>query len=641
MKYAISNSQIKHNFINEGNPYIKKIEDKIKDHLNNYCVECGEENPEFISINNGIFLCRDCVQNHLNFPKNISKIKKNNIQSLTLNEIQYLLYGGNRALLNFICNEFPKLAEIPSNILYKTQAMIYYRQYLQFLINGRIPPIKPSFNSAYKIPKLYDNISKKNNNIDQTIDKKRIYNTDLFDNNSTFKTEYNFIRNENNDNEQLYTNVDNNRITINNNFNNTIGNKPINYDNYYINRPKQVNFQNNNNIIIGNKMEFIDNMNIKKNNKFLKSSGKMKIKKNNDINEYINTINLNNINNENTDVYIKPKLMLSHNISKSSLMNKNNLKQRESSYDKKYFYSQNNIRPMESKIDSIQLNFSKDIKKNVKMNKNLSYEMYTKPKPKQNIQSKKYLHKSYSQKMFNNNNYSYSYINKNYFDNNNINNKKYAFIYQNDNNNQYIPTKNATINYISNNINNNSNNNICITNNEKFQIISDKKTKVLVNNINKIKKNDNITFINDKSENKDLYNSSIKMNIKVNKKDNNYNIYNEANLEIKKDNLIKDISKKENIKNFIVKCNKKRIIIREKEKNNLINKKNKKDKKEKNKEIDNNKEINNKKRSAFKNSSQEDILKQSDSNQYKINDNKNEKKSSSIRKKYKGKIKHK
>ena len=637
MKYSFTNNQLKDNFLKEGNSYIKKIEDKIKDGLNNYCVECGEENPDFISINNGIFLCRDCVQNHFNFPKNISKIKKNIIQSLTLNEIQYLLCGGNISLLNFICNEYPKLAELPSNILYRTHAMIYYRQYLQFLINGRIPPIKPSFNIAYKIPKLYDTI--KNNNIG-IIHQNRIYNTEddnLFDNNSAFyKTEYNFIRDENNNKQQLYTNIDNNRLTINNNFNNTIGNKPINYDNYYINRPKQVNFQNNNNIIIGNRMEFIDKMNISK-NKILYNSGKTKIKKNNNINEYINTININNINsvnNINTDVYIKPKLILSHNVSKSCLINKNNLIQRESSYNKNYFYSQTNIRPMGSKIDSIQLNFSKDLKNNSKINKNLSYEEYK--KTKHYMKSKKDLHKSYSQKMFNNNNYSF--INKNYFDNNSINNNKYTLLYQTENN-QYIPIKNSTINYI-----NNSTNNICITTNEEFQIISDKKNNGLVNNINKFKKNDNNNFINDKNENKNLHNSpiNIKVNKKDNKKDNNFNIYNEENKikEIKIDYLVKDISKKENIKNFISKCNKKRIILREREKNKLINKKNKKEKKENNKNTDNNKGINKQKRSAIKNSSQKDNLKQLNSDQ-KINDNQNEQKNSSIRKKYKGTIKNK
>ena len=112
MKYEERNNLKIQHYLNKGNSYIKKIEETIKDELNNYCVECGEGEPDYISINNGIFLCGDCAKNHLKLPKGISKIKKNNIKSLTLNEIQYLLCGGNRSLLNFIYNEYPKLAEL-------------------------------------------------------------------------------------------------------------------------------------------------------------------------------------------------------------------------------------------------------------------------------------------------------------------------------------------------------------------------------------------------------------------------------------------------------------------------------------------------------------------------------------------------
>ena len=96
MKLAVNNNQKneKFNFIFEGTSYIQKIEEKIKDELNNFCVECGEENPEYISINNGIFLCMECAQNHFKFPKNVSEIIKNDRKSLTFDEIQPLLCGG-------------------------------------------------------------------------------------------------------------------------------------------------------------------------------------------------------------------------------------------------------------------------------------------------------------------------------------------------------------------------------------------------------------------------------------------------------------------------------------------------------------------------------------------------------------------
>ena len=649
MKYFIrKNPKITYN-LNDGNSYIKKIEEKLKDQLNNYCVECGEENPEYISINNGIFICRECSQIHLKFPKNISKIRKNNIKALTLNEIQYLLCGGNRSLLNFICNEYPKLAELPSNILYRTQAMIYYRQTLQYLINGCIPPIKPSIKIAYTIPNVFDN--NKNNNFNvETINNYGIgmntnnENDNYFDtNNKFYKTVYNDNMKINN-NHNIFSKKNNNKFTLNN----TIGNNGIKYDNYIINRPKEVNFQNNNNIIIGSKMEIINNINKRP---ILHSIEKITCKKNKNIHEYINNLNINN--NINADVYVRPKLILSHNVSKTCLINKNKknrIHERKTSFEglnKKYYYSQVGDIQEKSRIDSIQLNFSNDISnfKKKKLIKNLSHEIYK--KSKRFIKTNKYLHKSFSQKIFNTNNSNNNY-NETKKENKNSN------ISQTENN-QYIPTKNFTINY-----NKIKPNKICITNNEEFQIVPRKKTIDITNNKNY---NNNIIIKNDeKDEKSENYENSsrIKINIKVNKKEKIENkilkekekeIKNECNKEEKeikkKDIVIKpkfELKNNENISNFVTKCIKNRILLRKNEKKNITINNNKEKDKVKDKEINNEKINNNFKKRNLKNSSQEQILKVSNKSiqiQTKVNDNKIEKKKVSIRNKYKGKTKNK
>ena len=639
MKYAVRKEDKFNTLLNEGNSYIQKIEEKIKDELNNFCVECGEENPEFISINNGIFLCRDCVQIHLKFPKNISKIKKNNIKSLTLNEIQYLLCGGNRSLLNFICNEYPKLAELPANILYRTQAMVYYRQNLQYSINGCIPPIKPSLKSAYKIHNFFDNISEKYNDITNINNKNEIYNNTISDTGNLnenkylfYKTGYNFRKGRKNYNNDI------NNLAITN----TIGNNAMNYDNYFINRPKQVNFQNNNNIIIGNQLEYInniDNNNTQQYKRFSESfNDKINIDNNNN-NKYKNSKNI-DVSNINNDVYIKPKLILSHNVSKNYLVNSNNLnKKTNSSFDrnnKKYYYSQINNISHEPKIDIIQLNFSKDISNNNwkkrKMNKNLSLEIYKNTLDKKN---NKYIHKSFSQKNFNSNN-----NNKN----------KYTINIQTENN-HYIPSKQTIINY--------NKNNICITNNEEFQIIPNKKTKAIsnINTKNNYNNNNEKNLTEQNTSNIEFNPMPIKINIKVNKKEKDNNEHKEKRIkEIKKENIYSlsktkfEIKKNENIKNFILKCNKNRILLRQKEiKKTVVNisKDKEKDKdKDKDKEINNDKIYNNikiKKR-IHKNSSQEDVMKQPNKNiQTKVNQKieKNDKKNMSIRNRYKVKYKNK
>ena len=328
------------------------LEKKLKDELNNFCVECGNENPEFISINNGIFICSECAQNHFHFPQNVSKIVNNDIKSLTLNDIQFLLCGGNRALLDFINNEFPKLSEYPPYILYRTQAMVYYRQNLQYLINGGIAPIKPSLKYAYKVSNFINNLQSEFNNM-----KENISNNFTMSDNETFNTIQEgrkILNNINNfNNFETYANKSNynfsrgRKINLNQN-NNNYNDRPLNTNynmdnnfdtNYIINKPRQVNFQNNNNIIIGNLnthngiteinpgrlMTSQEKVNIdikQKNKRRMKSLMK-------ENNNYLSNVN---------EVYIKPKPILSPKININCLTINGTLSQRNRSVvtDKNY-----------------------------------------------------------------------------------------------------------------------------------------------------------------------------------------------------------------------------------------------------------------------------------------------------------------
>ena len=626
MKYAVRKDQNKNNLLSEGNSYIQKIEEKLKDEMNDFCVECGEENPEYVSINNGIFICRECVQIHLKFPTIISRVKKNNIKTLTLNEIQYLLCGGNRALLNFICNEYPKLAELPSNILYRTQAMFYYRQNLQYTINGSIAPEKPSIKSAYKIQNTFDEANiNYNNDIIKLNNKNEIYNNTISDtrnmcgNKSLFyRTGYNFRRGAKE-------------------CNNTINNLALNNcDNYFINRSKQINFQNNNNIIIGNQLEYINEIdNVQKYKRFSKDiHSNLNTEKNNKYNSNNNSNKNKNIliNNGNNDIYIRPKLILSHNVSKHKNNNNNSRKKSFDRNNKKYFYSKiNNIFREPKTIDFIQLNFSKENNNNNcekrKTSNNLSIEIYKNSKKleKQNI---KYMHKSFSQ--------------KSYYNNNSINhNKNNKFNINIQTENHYIPSKQAILKYN----NNNNHQKICITNNEEIQIVPN------INSINFHKINNNENNLTEDNICSIEYNP-IKINIKVNKKDKNDNKEKKVKKDIRKDKIILtnktklELRKKENIKKIITKCNKNRTLLRKKEFKSFYFEENKDNNNRNEKEIGKiNKNVNSIKK-INKNSSQENIVRQSNKNlqlQIKQNNecNCNDKKNISIRNRYKIKFKNK
>ena len=139
---------------NLNDEYIKMIEEIKSDEINNVCFECGTINPEFISINNGVFICKECVEDHFNFPREISTVIINDLCSLNSNEVKKLYYGGNKKLIEFINFDFPRLKQFPPNILYKTRAIEYYRKRLQFFIAGGIKPLKPIFESAYQLINL-------------------------------------------------------------------------------------------------------------------------------------------------------------------------------------------------------------------------------------------------------------------------------------------------------------------------------------------------------------------------------------------------------------------------------------------------------------------------------------------------------
>ena len=141
----------------QNNEIVEMIESIKSEEINNLCFECGTENPEYISINNGIFLCQECVQFHFQLPTQISEIIIDDLYSLTNDDLKKLYFSGNKKLIEFINFEFPKLKQFAPDILYKTRAVEYYRKLLIFNVHGGIKPIKPLFESAYLLINVQNN----------------------------------------------------------------------------------------------------------------------------------------------------------------------------------------------------------------------------------------------------------------------------------------------------------------------------------------------------------------------------------------------------------------------------------------------------------------------------------------------------
>ena len=130
---SIKNKKIEYK--NKTNNYLiakyELIHKILNQNMNLICFDCRKKTPKYISINNAIFLCGSCALIHKkNLPEKISYIIDNNLNLLSINYLRYLF--------------IPK-------ILYRTQALNYYRENLKYKIGEGPEPIRPNELMAYKI----------------------------------------------------------------------------------------------------------------------------------------------------------------------------------------------------------------------------------------------------------------------------------------------------------------------------------------------------------------------------------------------------------------------------------------------------------------------------------------------------------
>lgn len=96
---------------------------------NNYCFDCGNEDSDWSSINNGIFLCSMCAEFHRGLGVNISFIRSVSIDTWQDKQLKLLQLGGNLALKEFF--SLYGLNEQEIAIKYRTKAADYYREMLK------------------------------------------------------------------------------------------------------------------------------------------------------------------------------------------------------------------------------------------------------------------------------------------------------------------------------------------------------------------------------------------------------------------------------------------------------------------------------------------------------------------------------
>ena len=115
------------------------------DQKNRKCIDCGDADIQYVSVNNGVTLCELCAEVHKSLGNQISFIRKIDDEFDEYLK-KYFLFGGNKRFRN-------KLKSLGVNfdtkrlLLYKTYGCDYYRRYLKAKV---LENPKPQIN--YKNP---------------------------------------------------------------------------------------------------------------------------------------------------------------------------------------------------------------------------------------------------------------------------------------------------------------------------------------------------------------------------------------------------------------------------------------------------------------------------------------------------------
>lgn len=105
---------------------------------NNYCIDCGAQEPSWASVTYGVLICLACSGRHRGFGVQNSFVRSVHLDSWSHSQVLSMLEGGNDQLSQFFDRHFlsPILKNEPSikdPILerrYKTNAALFYRQSL-------------------------------------------------------------------------------------------------------------------------------------------------------------------------------------------------------------------------------------------------------------------------------------------------------------------------------------------------------------------------------------------------------------------------------------------------------------------------------------------------------------------------------
>lgn len=105
------------------------------DEANKFCVDCGKENPSFISINHGTLICESCSEIHKILGPSVSFLKNIN-DNLDEYLFSYLSLGSNTKFKDFLIKENVN-PHLSIDKKYLTKAVEFYRKDLKRKVLGK------------------------------------------------------------------------------------------------------------------------------------------------------------------------------------------------------------------------------------------------------------------------------------------------------------------------------------------------------------------------------------------------------------------------------------------------------------------------------------------------------------------------
>ena len=140
--------------------YSTALKQQLASGENSRCADCGSVSPQWVSINNGVYVCYNCSGIHRGFGVQISFVRSLSMDAITDKQLKMLSLGGNKLFNEFM--EMYGLASEPSHTKYKTKAAEFYRGMLKAMTEGQNYAVPmPETEEGCKMVSVTDESAKK------------------------------------------------------------------------------------------------------------------------------------------------------------------------------------------------------------------------------------------------------------------------------------------------------------------------------------------------------------------------------------------------------------------------------------------------------------------------------------------------